>query len=41
MRVLDIPPSQQGLGFTLKSSTKVFAVKFLKVTLKWDNNDHK
>lgn len=32
---------RKGLGFALKSSTKVFTMKFLKVTLKWDKNDLK
>lgn len=38
MRVLDFHPPQQGLDFILKSSTKVFAVKFVKVIFKWDND---
>lgn len=38
MRVLDFHPPQQGLDFVLKSSTKVFAVKFVKVIFKWDDD---
>lgn len=38
VRVLDFHPPQQGLDFVLKSSTKVFAVKFVKVIFKWDND---
>lgn len=41
VHILDSPPPQKGLGFTLESSTKVFTIKFLKVTLKWGKNDLK